>query len=100
MTTIRDENASAALDRIAEVLTEAQCVALVIAWRQTDGRNPVPVSANERTIGALMKGSGPLVEEMDGRRFLTGIGEDLARHLAGTRNFDIPDFGVLLPDAR
>lgn len=98
MNTIREANATSALERIAEALTEAQQLALVMAWRQASGGSAVQVAANERTIGALLKGAGPLIEEKAGRRVLTGLGEDVAGYLSATHTFAIPDFGSLLPE--
>jgi hypothetical protein len=86
--------------RIAEVMTEPQQVALVVALRQAGTTaDVVQVAANERTIGSLLRGSSPLIEERGSKRVLTPLGLDVARYLMGTGDFDgmIPNMGDLLP---
>jgi hypothetical protein len=90
-------NAAGAMERIIEGLTEPQQMALVASLRAAKEGAEVTVSANERTIGSLLKGDAPLIREADGRRrVLTGLGLDVARYLKETRSFNLPDLGSLV----
>jgi len=92
-------NSAAAMERIIETLTEPQQMALVVAMQQAGHLTEViQVTANERTIGSLLRGNGQLIREVGRKRVLTPLGRDVARYLTGTRSFDtLPDMDDLLP---
>lgn len=89
-------NAAGAMERIIEGLTEPQQMALVAALRGATEGAEVTVSANERTIGSLLKGPAPLIREDASRRVLTGLGLDVAHYLKANRDFNLPDLGSLV----
>lgn len=94
------ELAVCAMERIIESLTRAQQEVLVNAMRNSRRRDVITVdSANERTIGSLMRGKAPLVwENRLHRRVLTGLGKEVAKYLISTRDTSMIDIGSIIPD--
>lgn len=94
------ENSVSAMERIIESLTRSQQVVLFNALRQSDRRDVVTVdSANERTVGSLMRGEAPLIRENRAhRRVLTGLGRAVADYLIKTREFKVVDLQSIVPD--
>lgn len=88
---------TAAMERIIESLTDRQQMALVTAFRQPDGY--VRVAANEWTIGSLLRGNGPLIQEVGAMRVLTPLGQDVARYLKEEKKFSaLPDISTMIPE--
>ena len=93
------EVAEAAMRRIASSLTDSQQKALVKAIRRIGAkRGPVPVQANEQTMGSFLRGEEPLVYEAGRQRFLTPLGRSLGIFLADLPKYnEVPDINKIIP---